>query len=153
MMTEVRYSGRVTKHAAQIGTDVLAVAYKIDGRKITLADARSLMIADNREISSVINYYTRELNGNPGRFDANSVRMVREKLAQISQFIEHADQNRVAVSKDKPLDDDPISRSWLPRRTTRSSLCSGIPTRLGSSRKTAGSWSVRSTRSSSTCGG
>lgn len=47
---EIKASGRLTYHAAQVGDNTLAEAYKIDGRKITRRDLIRNMVSDLRKL-------------------------------------------------------------------------------------------------------
>jgi hypothetical protein len=114
LMNECSYSGRLTKHVALLENDKLAIAYKLEGQKITLTDALSVMNQDNREIHGVVNYYASRLQRNPNRFDQNDVRLVREKLSRVSQLIETADATRRSIRDDPTLDDEPISKVIQP---------------------------------------
>jgi hypothetical protein len=109
-----QYSGRLTKHVAVLGNANLAIAYKLDGSKISLADARSIMMQDNKDIQGVIKYYATKLQSNPNKFISEHVRQVREHLDRVTSLIEIADGYRQQITRDPNLDDDPISKVLLP---------------------------------------
>lgn len=60
-MRECTHSGRIIKHVATLGRDVLAVAYKREGQDITLSDAVNLMSQDSREVEGLVRYCTERL--------------------------------------------------------------------------------------------
>jgi hypothetical protein len=57
LIEELRVTGKLTRYRATLGNTLLAIAYKLDGRKITLDDALATLARDNQMIQSMVDYY------------------------------------------------------------------------------------------------
>jgi hypothetical protein len=110
VLDETRISGRLTKHTAVLGNDLLAVAYKLDGRKINLSDAVGIMSQDNQEIESVIGYYEHRMpNAQSYGIDNETFRSIRQSLTDVTARLRSADSIRQRLSQDPTISDEPIA--------------------------------------------
>jgi hypothetical protein len=114
MLNECRTSGRLTKHMAMLGQTMLAVAYKLEGRKITLSDAVGIMAQDNREIQGVVNYYEERIRDGGSGLNEESLQYLTRELAIVTQRIQNAEGMRQHIKDDQTSSDEPIAAIILP---------------------------------------
>jgi hypothetical protein len=84
---EIKASGRLTYHAAQLGENILAEGYKIDGRKITRRDLIRNLASDLRKLRTTIYNVDLAMQDFEGRRIANDVRQNLPGLRQALQEI------------------------------------------------------------------
>jgi hypothetical protein len=108
LLYECKSSGRITKSVAELNGDNLAVAYKIEGRKITMRDAMRTMMQDIREMKSLLFNIERRIteisNENADK------RALRLEMNEINALITHADRGRRDLSESDTLSDEPIGK-------------------------------------------
>jgi hypothetical protein len=114
MLNECRTSGRLTKHTAMLGQSMLAVAYKLEGRKITLSDAVGIMAQDNREIQGVVDYYEDRIRDGGSGLNEESQQYLSRELGIVSQRIQNAEGMRQHIKDDQTSSDEPIAAIILP---------------------------------------
>jgi hypothetical protein len=110
---EIKASGRLTFHAAQLGENVLAEAYKIDGRKITRRDLIRNLASDLRKLRTTIYNVELAMQDFEGRRIASDVRQnlpgLRKALVEISALATQAEQNKSSMqARGSQLADEPV---------------------------------------------
>lgn len=110
---EIKASGRLTFHAAQLGEHVLAEAYKIDGRKITRRDLIRNLASDLRKLRTTIYNVELAMQDFEGRRIASDVRQnlpgLRRALVEISALATQAEQNKTNLQgRASQLADEPV---------------------------------------------
>lgn len=108
MIEELRVTGRLTRFRAILGNTMLAIAYKLDGRKITLEDALATLARDNQVIQSVVDYYQSKLQRYSDSFAPDSLRRITNTLSAVSTEIGTAESMRQSISNDPTISDEPI---------------------------------------------
>ncbi|KAF2093457.1 hypothetical protein NA57DRAFT_81383 [Rhizodiscina lignyota] len=109
MLKECRTSGRLAKHTAGLDQQTLAVAYKVEGRKITLSDAVSIMAQDDREVQGVVNYYRERISDNFSGVRIQNLQHVEEKLHEVDQKVQSSERMRQQIQQDPTASDEPIA--------------------------------------------
>jgi hypothetical protein len=108
LLSECRSSGRITKSIAELNGDTLAVAYKIEGRKITTRDAMRTMMQDIREMKRLLYNIDRRIteisNENADK------RRLRFEMNEINNLIGHAERARHELDESDILSDEPIAK-------------------------------------------
>jgi hypothetical protein len=107
-LSECRNSGRITKSTAELQEKVLAVAYKIEGRKITTKDAYRTMLGDIREMKGLLQHVERRITeiSTPS---ADKIQL-RADMRDISNLINHAERARSELNDSTVLSDEPITK-------------------------------------------
>ncbi|KAF2670094.1 hypothetical protein BT63DRAFT_424057 [Microthyrium microscopicum] len=109
MLKEIQTSGKLTKHIATTNNGMLlAVNYKLEGSKITLSDALSIMSQDNREVQYVVQYYESCVKSGSASLDGDAIRYVKEKLLTVLSNLQQAAGMRERIREDRTAPDDPI---------------------------------------------
>ena len=78
ILEECHTSGRITKHRAILGQDTLATAYKLDGRKLFIRDAVSIMAHDILYVESVVKYYEEYMHDQVYGLDGDTYRWIKQ---------------------------------------------------------------------------
>lgn len=115
ILDECQISGRITKHTAILAGDTLACAYKLDGRKLFIRDAVSLMAHDILEIESVVSYYEVRLDENSHSLDSDVYRWLKEQLGTASALLRQAEASRHQLSQSPTISDEPIGKVIQPK--------------------------------------
>ncbi|KAF2676644.1 hypothetical protein K458DRAFT_424613 [Lentithecium fluviatile CBS 122367] len=108
MIEELRVTGRLARFRAVLGNLDLAIAYKLDGRKITLEDALATLARDNQVIQSVIDYYQNRLEKYAEWFAPEQLRQITHTLNTVTHDISTAEAFRQNISNDPTISDEPI---------------------------------------------
>jgi hypothetical protein len=108
MIEELRVTGRLTRFRAILGNTLLAIAYKLDGRKITLEDALATLARDNQTIQSVVDYYQSRLEKHAENFASDVLQRIRNTLSTVISEINTAESWRQDISNDPTISDEPI---------------------------------------------
>jgi hypothetical protein len=111
-LNECESSGRITKSVVELNKEILAVAYKLEGRNITTRDTMSTMAQDIREIKSILYNINRRIteisNENP------DMRWLHFEMNEITSHISHAERARHEVAEEKVLLSEPIAKIPIP---------------------------------------
>jgi hypothetical protein len=95
---EIKGSGRLTWHTARLGDQILAAAYKIEGRKITRRDLLRHLASDIRTVSAVAGLLETAMQECDHRTVSTNLRATirhrRQCLARVRDQIAKADENR-----------------------------------------------------------
>lgn len=110
---EIKASGRLTYHAAQLGENILAEAYKVDGRKITRRDLIRNLASDLRKLRTTIHNVELAMQDFEGRRIASDVRSnlpgLRKALVEVSALATQAEQNKSSMqARGSQLADEPV---------------------------------------------
>lgn len=108
MFEECRVSGKLTRHRAVLGNVVLAIAYKIDGRRITLNDTLGILASDNQKIQVIVDYYQHRLPSYTGSIDPETIRRTTNLLMEVTSKIREAEGMRHYIQDDPAISDEPI---------------------------------------------
>lgn len=112
---ECQISGRITKHTAILANDILATAYKLDGRKLFIRDAVSIMASDILEIESVVKYYEERMQEHVHGLDTETYRWLKEQLTTVGALIRQAEASRHQLSQSPAISDEPIAKVIQPK--------------------------------------
>jgi hypothetical protein len=115
MLDECQIAGRITQHTAFLGNDVLATAYKLDGRKLFIRDAVSLMARDILEIQSVVNYYEDHLQEHGSGLPLDTYRWLKEQLGTVAVLLKQAEGSRNHLSQSPAISNEPIAKVIQPK--------------------------------------
>ena len=97
-----------SRYRATLGNDLLAITYKLDGRKITLADALATMSRDKQAIQSIIAYYQGGLQNYANAIGQSTLRQISNALNSVSTELSLSDGMRQTISSDPTISDEPI---------------------------------------------
>ncbi|KAF1982218.1 hypothetical protein K402DRAFT_210702 [Aulographum hederae CBS 113979] len=105
---------RVTSNRAVLGQDVLAVAYKSDGRKITRKDAIRNISRTCHHITAFTDYYQRGLSSISTPAQSQQL---RSTLDSIAAQVQQAQSMRHQMESNAELSDEPIAKVLYPGST------------------------------------
>lgn len=117
---EIKGCGRLTQNVAKLDDHILAVAYKVEGRKITCRDLLRHLASDIRTVSTVVRVLEAAIRDYQDRNDSRDIRdkinRHRRSLARIREQIAQAQDSRTSVlnSGYSELGDEPISKVLYP---------------------------------------
>jgi len=119
-LPEVKGSGRLTYHVATLNGQMLAVSYKVEGRKITrrelvrhLASDLSKMMATMDAIETTVQQHFEEKNMNDRT--RQTVHKLRGALGSVWRLYRLAEENKQKMEKySTQLGDEPISKVLYP---------------------------------------
>lgn len=115
ILDECQISGRITRHTATLSGNILACAYKLDGRKLFVRDAVSLMAHDILEIESVVRYYELRLDEKIPSLEIEVFRWLKEQLRTAAALLMQAEASRRQLSQDPTISDEPIAKVIQPK--------------------------------------
>lgn len=119
-LKEVKGSGRLTRNVAKMNNQVLAIAYKIEGRKITRRDLLRHLASDIKTVSAVARILESLLEDLEDRNVSTKVEGLihqrRQALARIQDKISQAEETRKRISGRNHADisDEPTSKVIYP---------------------------------------
>ncbi len=119
-LKEIKGSGRLTRNFATLNNQILAVAYKIEGRKITRRDLLRHLASDSKTVSAVARTLEAVLEDLGDRnISVNVERLInqrRKALAKVQDKISQAEHTRKRISSQNHADvsDEPISKVIYP---------------------------------------
>lgn len=108
MMEEVHVTGKLSRYRALLGNTMLAIAYKLDGRKITLDDALATLSRDNQTVQSVVEYYQERLQYYSSAIAPDILRRITNTLNNVATELSLTDGVRQSISADPSISDEPI---------------------------------------------
>lgn len=111
-MPECRGSGRLTRSQAVLNEYTLAVAYKVEGRKIVRTDAIRNMTHDLQELNGTLIQIERRLSEISGYASAKSE--MREMLDGVRREVRIAESTRQIMSDSADTSDEPIAKVIYP---------------------------------------
>ncbi|KAL9607950.1 MAG: hypothetical protein Q9167_007188 [Letrouitia subvulpina] len=113
-LNEMLGSGRLTKNVALLRQQTLAVAYKVEGRKINRIDAVRNMARDIRLLSGHINLIDARWGGVDHKVFSQERKELRQALESIRGQVNLADQRRANLQQDVDLSDEPVAKCLYP---------------------------------------
>lgn len=108
LLESCRISGRLTKHTAALKEDILAIAYKLDGRKMTALDAAGIMAQDMQEMQGVCDYYRRHMD--EAIFNTHLLKQASDELSYVETCLANAESVRKTLLGSPATSDEPITR-------------------------------------------
>jgi len=105
-------SGRITRSTASLNQAILAVAYKVEGRKIARRDAMRTMERDIREMNQLLGQIERRMTDISSQFPEK--RRLREMLEEVKNHIIHSERSRHMIGQMEDINDEPISKVLYP---------------------------------------
>lgn len=108
MLKEYSVSGKLTRHRALLGNNILAIAYKLDGRKITLNDAIGILAQDNQEAQGIAEFYQARVPAYSNYIDPNSFNWIQSHLTSALIDFQNAEVVRRTLQEDPAISDEPI---------------------------------------------
>lgn len=121
----VKGSGRLTYNLARLNEQVLAAAYKVDGRKISRRDLIRNLASDLGKVSATIHVVETAMLSFDSRGVSGDVRQhinfLRQTLAEINVQVAQAEQNKARFDRNPvELPDEPVSKVLYPSGAERS---------------------------------
>lgn len=111
-LQECRGSGRVTKSTATLNQTMLAVAYKVEGRKIARRDAMRTMTHDIQEMNQLLGQIERRMGDLSSQFAEK--RPLRDVLEEVKTHVLIAEKTRQMISNSVDISDEPIAKVLYP---------------------------------------
>ncbi|KAL8937938.1 MAG: hypothetical protein Q9211_003437 [Gyalolechia sp. 1 TL-2023] len=119
-LNEMTGSGRLTKNVATLRQHNLAVAYKVEGRKISRTDALRNMARDIRLLEGHIKIIDARWGGTVHKVFSHEKKELGQALETIRGQINLADRRRVGLGQDDDISDEPVARCVYPEGTEKS---------------------------------
>jgi hypothetical protein len=121
----VKGSGRLTYNLARLNEQILAAAYKVDGRKITRRDLVRNLASDLGKVGATIHIVETAMLDFDSRGVSGDVRqhihLLRQTLAEIKGQVGQAEQNKARLDRRMvELPDEPVSKVLYPSGAERS---------------------------------
>jgi hypothetical protein len=121
----VKGSGRLTYNLARLNEQILAAAYKVDGRKITRRDLIRNLASDLGKVGATIHVVETAMLDFDSRGVSGDVRQhihfLRQTLAEIKVQVAQAEQNKARLDRHSvELPDEPVSKVLYPSGAERS---------------------------------
>ncbi|MCJ1402768.1 hypothetical protein MMC11_005989 [Xylographa trunciseda] len=113
-LNDFKGSGRLTKDLALLNQDTLAMAYKIDGRKIPKKDAIRSMAQDIRELTAFISYLERRMGDIDSKPFSQETAHLKRALEGVKNQNGIADEHRRRIGDDADISDEPIAKVIYP---------------------------------------
>lgn len=113
-LNDIRGSGRLVKVFAILNHAVLAVTYKVDGRKVSRIDAVQNMARDIRHLRAFVSHIEQRGDLTDHGFFGVEKRELKQNLDQVKAQINLAEQSRTRVGLDKELSNEPIAKCLYP---------------------------------------
>jgi hypothetical protein len=111
-LQECRGSGRLTRSTATLNQTVLAVAYKVEGRKITRRDAMRTMTHDIQEMNQLLGQIERRMGDISSQFTEK--RVLRDLLEEVKNHLMISEKGRQMIGDSVDISDEPISKVLYP---------------------------------------
>lgn len=115
VLTEEQFGpGRLTKNRALLNQDIVAIAYKLEGRKITKKDTIRIMATHNRNIRAVVRHFERGMDGLEYKLDSKERKTIKNELERVTTKINHSEDMRHRIDEDEDFSDEPIVKAIYP---------------------------------------
>jgi hypothetical protein len=107
--------GRLTKNRALLIHDILAIAYKLEDRKMTKKDTIRFLATQNRNIRKIVRHFERGMNdGLENKLDNKERKTIQDDLEKVKNKIDHSEDTRRMIDEDEDLSDEPIVKAIYP---------------------------------------
>ena len=113
-LNDITATGRLVEVFAILNQLTLAVAYKVEGRKISRIDAIQSMARDIRHLRAFISHIERRGDINDHGFFSAEKRELKQNLEQVKAQIDLAEQCRTRISLNEELSNEPIAKVLYP---------------------------------------
>ena len=113
-LNDVRGSGRLVMVTAILDQEVLAVTYKVDGRKVSRVDAVQNMARDIRQLHALIRHIEQSGDMTDHSFFRVEKRELKQSLDQVKAQIDMAEKSRTSIGLDQDLTNEPIAKCLYP---------------------------------------
>jgi len=114
-LDELKGCGKLTRHEARLGQEILAVVYKKEGRMITRKEAVRNMNDDLRKLERLIKYADLEVSSLDAKKPYVDDRNLFQELHELKVFVNSGRQGKVQTADvTDDLGDDPISQVIYP---------------------------------------
>lgn len=113
-LNDVRGSGRLVRVFAILDQVVMAVTYKVDGRKVSRVDAVQNMARDIRQLHAFISHIEQRGDMADHGFFSAEKRELKQSLDQVKAQIDMAERSRTKIGLDQELSNEPIAKCLYP---------------------------------------
>ena len=112
MLNNFPSTGRMTRHVALLNQDILTVAYKVEGRKITRKDAWRTMASTVRSVRALL----KDLESRSKYLEPRSSarHALVQELTSVDRLLSQADEQRRRIGEEEGRSDDPITQVIYP---------------------------------------
>lgn len=116
---DITSCGRLTWHEAKLNGQQLAVAYKVEGKKIARPDLIRNIVNDIRAVKTTLHYIELEIQRNEGRRVNEETRQtiaaLRNGIPEIRKFVGYAEKNKLALENTNlDLGDEVVLQTIFP---------------------------------------
>ncbi|MCJ1358331.1 MAG: hypothetical protein MMC33_008330 [Icmadophila ericetorum] len=113
-LDEYQGQGRLTRCQALLNQDIIASAYKVDGRKIPKHDALRILGQDICSLQSVLGFIEVTINNLDVKPFGNQRRELKMAMEGFRKAIATVDQRKKALYNEKDISDEPITKVLYP---------------------------------------
>ena len=106
--------GKLTKHTAFLNGDVLAIAYKLDGRKTTKLDAGRNLTREIRDLRILLDHIEKRIGEGDLRSFHSEKRELKALLDEIRRRIDLTDYQKKSIYNAEEMTDEPIAKVLYP---------------------------------------
>ena len=114
LIPELPASSRTTQNMAILGQDLLAVAYRVEGRNILKVEALRTMASGCRETLGFLNYIHQRLTDLDSKPFSNEKRELKQNLDEVRNKIGVAERYRHRIGNEPEISDEPIAQVLYP---------------------------------------
>ena len=114
--TEYKGSGRITRNVAVLNHARMAVAYKVEGRKISRTDVIRSMARDIAALNILIRSVETRSTTIDNKAATRDKRALKHALEEANNQIKLADQSRISLNAVDDISEEPISQCLYPKR-------------------------------------
>ncbi len=111
---DFKASGRLTKNVALLNQNTLAIAYKVEGRKISMSDTLRNMSQDIRDLKQLIVYIENRMFGLNYKPSVTEKLELQQALEQVKERILVAEDNQRRIGEYDAISDEPIGKVLYP---------------------------------------
>lgn len=132
---DIASCGRLTSHEARLNGHLLAVAYKVEGKKIARRDLIRNLAADVRKVKTTLHYISLEIQRHDGRRVSEETRLtiaaLQGAIPEIQQCLGYAEQNKQALENAHlDIGDEPIVQTIYPGGVANKGVVHWSPYRM-----------------------
>lgn len=113
-LNDVRGSGRLVRMVAVLDRAILAVTYKVDGRKVSHIDAVQTMARDIRQLRAVLSHIEQRGDMTDHNIFSREKGELKQRVEQVKAKINLAEESRASISSDQELSTEPIVKCLYP---------------------------------------
>ncbi|KAM0797109.1 hypothetical protein BDR22DRAFT_824619 [Usnea florida] len=113
-LNDVRGSGRLVRMVATLDRAILAVTYKVDGRKVSRIDAVQTMARDIRQLRAVLSHIEQRGDMTDHNIFSRERGELKQSVEQVKAKIDLAESSRAKIGLDQELSTEPIVKCLYP---------------------------------------